>query len=249
MRFARDQRSGLLMPSRQRGFFAMGPAFFKQPSSSAVATRIAAVLAAGDGTNFDHSKALPSFNVPAGALVLVKLGTLNTGGITSISDTAGNTYLKAISYNYETMGEIWYCLSSLAKTGNVITAAFSNGNQYYGLTGEAYTGGTFALDATNTGVVQGTYTTSPLVSGTVNAAAGSLIATAFSQYDEGLTSSTASQSPGAVINTAVCAGTATMASGEILPTSAFSGAITVDINQSPAAYTKRALAYAHFTCT
>jgi hypothetical protein len=213
------------------------------------ATRVAQVLAAGDGSNFDHSKALPAFDVAAGALIVVKLASMNSGSINTLTDTAGNTYLKAISYDYETQGEIWYCLSSLAKTGNVITAAFTNGNQYYGLTGEAYTGGTFALDATNTGAVQGTYTTSPLVSGTVTAAAGSLIAIAFSQYNEGLTSSTASQSPGDVINTAVCAGTATMASGEILPTSAFFGTITVDINQSPPASTKRALAYAHFTCT
>jgi len=213
------------------------------------ATRVAAVLAAGDGTNFDHSKALPAFNVPAGALVLVKLGTLNTGGITSISDTAGNTYLTAISYNYETMGEIWYCLSSAAKTGNVITVNFSNGNTYYGLTGEAYTGGTFAFDATNSGSVQGGFTSSPLVSGTVNASAGSLIATAFTQYSESLTASTAAQSPGSVINTAVCAGAAVMASGEVIPTSAFSGTLTVSINQTPAANTKVALAYAHFTCT
>jgi hypothetical protein len=211
------------------------------------ATRVASVMASGDGSNFDHSKALPAFDVPAEALIVVKLATINSGLISAVTDTAGNTYVKALDWSASTNGGIWYCLSSVAKTGNVITANFSNGNQYYGLTAEAYTGGTFAYDAANSGYVSGAYSTSPVVSSTINAAAGSLVAVNFAQYNESLGSTAATQSPGAVINTAASAGINVMASGELIPSSAFSGTISASINQTPPTYTKVVIGWAHFT--
>jgi hypothetical protein len=59
---------------------------------------------------------VPAGGVPAGSLIVLGVSCEYTPGLASVTDTAGNTYARAVNSNrsYTPMTEIWYCKNCLA---------------------------------------------------------------------------------------------------------------------------------------
>lgn len=171
MHYRQDLRSGLLLPAwpkRQRGFFAMGPAFFKQPSAGGGATptfvsRVHCTPAA-DGSFVSPPFVSGAFDAVATNLIVVAIAQYRYTDrpITTVTDTAGNTYTKAAyvaqsAYDADLGIACWYCLSSAAKTGNVVT--LNNGGNslnQFGASVLQWSGGTWTYAAGN-GYVTGAF--------------------------------------------------------------------------------------------
>lgn len=81
-----------------------------------------------------------AFDAVAGSLILVAVmqSRMNDRTINSVTDSAGNTYTKATftQDNGDTEGQglaLWYCASSAAKTGNVVSC--NNAGDWINITG------------------------------------------------------------------------------------------------------------------
>lgn len=213
-------------------------------------TRVAQDIKSGNGSTYDHSKASAALNVPAGALIVVKFSSPQSGNVTTApADTALNDFLPGPTNSGSNEQALWYCLSAKANAANVVTSAFSGGCSEYGYSVEVYTGGTWTYDSANSGVKAGLYTTSPTVSPSLSTSGAGIIATCFGQYDYPRAGNSATQSPGSVVNSSIDTPTGTtcvMASGDVINSSAFSGTISVNIQQPTPANTKCDLLYASF---
>lgn len=79
--------------------------------------------------------ALPSYNQAAGNCIVVAAG-LYQATVTGVTDTAGNTYVKAVSQLYSlTSTEIWYAKNCLGNASNVISIATTGTGGYSGAFG------------------------------------------------------------------------------------------------------------------
>lgn len=216
------------------------------PAVAATPTRVTQAVVSGDGTNFDHSKAIGPVNVPAGALVVIKLSTPQVGQIvTEPSD--GNTWTVATAaIAGGNTQSFLYCLSAAADASHTVTVAFNSGINEYGLTIEVYSSGTWTVDATNSGTVIGAYTTAASVTPSLNPTGVGVVSVLWGQYTYPLAGNTATISPGTVINHGSDGTTAVMASSEEIFSAGFSGTITCGMNTSPAANTKTDITYYTF---
>lgn len=101
-------------------------------------SRISAVTSVDPSPSAEPSHSLPAFDAVAGNLIVVAVRYDQMGGssISGVTDTAGNTYTAGTAYTtvsggFPSVAQLWYCLSSKAKTGNVVTVtqvAGTNGN-------------------------------------------------------------------------------------------------------------------------
>lgn len=79
-------------------------------------------ISAGAGTTV----ALTAFNCVAGNTIAVGIGTYATGSVVStVTDTAGNTYTKAAESKVRTSNEVWVATDITGHATNVITVTFS----------------------------------------------------------------------------------------------------------------------------
>jgi hypothetical protein len=196
MRFVQDQRTGLLLPNRrvQRGFFAMGPAFFRKPSSGGggTPTLVSRVHTTPCDPGFSSGPYVSgSFDAVLGNLiaVLAAQDDYGTRPITGCTDTAGNTYTKA-SYVATTGTRAiicYYCLSSAAKTGNVVSLAAGSSLKEKGSAVLQFSGGTWTY-AGGAGYTAGAYNGSA-TTGTLNMT-GKGVVLEFGTGDEDQTTST-----------------------------------------------------------
>ena len=83
---------------------------------------------------------LPAFNCGSNNLIVVGIAA---GNASSVTDTAGNTYVEATNLSVSGRGdaEVWYCLKSNSNASNVITVNFSPNGAYLGLCASQYTNG------------------------------------------------------------------------------------------------------------
>lgn len=93
-------------------------------------------------------------NVPAGALIVVTAGALFLASqtVTSVTDSAGNTYTHAVgTFANNMLGDMWYCQNALAlASSSTITVNFSGStlSTLYGtVVGAAYCTGVVAASA------------------------------------------------------------------------------------------------------
>lgn len=156
-------------------------------------SRISSVVSVDPGGSFESSRATPSFDAVAGNLIVVNVVYSQTGGntITSVSDTAGNTYTagttgSTVNASTNTVTQQWWCLSSAAKTGNIITVTQSGGTG--GMSGTLdvvavqYQSSTGTWSRT-TGVVGGTdYVAMPMTTSAFNMAANSVAVASIGSY-------------------------------------------------------------------
>jgi len=99
--------------------------------------------------------AAPAANHTTGNLLVVFVGFYSTSvTVSSIGDTAGNTYTKitSIKDSYSTI-ECWYAKNITGNANNVVTATFSASVTYRGITVDQYSGcdTSAPLDQYNTG--------------------------------------------------------------------------------------------------
>lgn len=113
------------------------------------------------------SIALPATSLTTGNFIVVATRWLpNSSTITSITDTAGNTYVKAIGRTATSSGtrvEMWYAYNVTGNASNVVTITPSVNVQYYGVVASQYSGIKTAaapLDTTAVGNATGTSVTS-----------------------------------------------------------------------------------------
>lgn len=156
-------------------------------------SRISAVTSVDPSQSTEATRSLPAFNAVAGNLIVVAIRFEQTGGnsITSVTDTAGNTYTAGTAYTIQsgspaTVSQLWYCLSSAAKTGNVITVTQSGGSggmaNYFDCSAIQYqaSAGTWSLSS-QTGV--GTdYAPLPVTTPSFNMGTNSVAVAAYGSY-------------------------------------------------------------------
>ncbi len=105
------------------------------------------------------SLAVSAASLTTGNFIVVGLRFYNPGNnitVTSITDTAGNTYTKATGRQgtyTTTRGETWYAKNTTANGSNVVTVHTSSAVQYWGVVTTQYSGidTSSPLDTTATG--------------------------------------------------------------------------------------------------
>jgi len=101
----------------------------RDTSGTGTPTLLARVVAPPTTGYSSSTLVLGAFNAIAGQLIRVRVAWDSAYSITSITDTAGNTYTPG-NFQDETYHRVrsqcFYCLSSAAKTGNVITINFNH---------------------------------------------------------------------------------------------------------------------------
>ncbi len=113
------------------------------------------------GTSGGNSSiSLPSYNQPAGETIVIATEIYDPGTsgalLTSITDTAGNTYLPIFAgHGFSTGGtvwdQLWYCANCLGNAANVVTANYGSAANYCTMAGYHVGGGTNILpDVSNT---------------------------------------------------------------------------------------------------
>lgn len=87
------------------------------------------------------TQAAAAFNLAAGSLVIVGARSEGNGsGITSVSDTAGNTYTALTQQGSgSTKARLFYCLSASAHATNVVTVTYGNSCEYRAVAAQSYT--------------------------------------------------------------------------------------------------------------
>lgn len=157
-----------------------------------------AFVGSSRGENFgggeDTSIAAAAFANTAGNAIVVGIRFADndtTKTVTSVTDTAGNTYVRAGTPLRQSSGtemDVWYALNIASHASNVVTANFNNGVAYRAVLPHEYSG--FAtsgslfdaeIDVTGTG---GTLTTAASLT---TAAANELIFAVFSLDSTGVT--------------------------------------------------------------
>jgi hypothetical protein len=93
--------------------------------------------------------------VAAGDLLVVGLGQFNATPTTTVTDSLGNTYTRAVRASGFAQAEIldiWYSIATVGGTGNVVTASFST-PVFANISIDEYNsgGGTILIDSTNFG--------------------------------------------------------------------------------------------------
>jgi hypothetical protein len=105
-----------------------------------------------------------AYHSTAGALIVAVIRSQN-GSVTSVTDTAGDTFVQAGSDSGSTVRtEIWYALNATGNSANVVTANWSASTSFTNVVVQEFEGvaTSSALDAT----ASGTSTTTTLVTGT-----------------------------------------------------------------------------------
>jgi hypothetical protein len=127
----------------------------------------------GGGTTTTPSA--DAFSVSAGNLIVaaMRFPIITTESVTSVTDTAGNTYQAASGAADTTPGndriEIWYAMNTTANASNVITFHMSTGASFWSIVAAQYSGiaTSSAFDAAasgedglgNTSVTSGAFST------------------------------------------------------------------------------------------
>lgn len=145
-----------------------------QESNDTGATSVTSIVTAGSPV------------IAGTTLVVCTRGGASGTTVTSVTDTAGDTFVQAVGSRATTVGgaastftDIWYCLSSLGNGANAITVNFSVATQFCAVIVNNYTGvASFEVGANGssntvlvTTVASGSF--SPAAAGNVNVAAGS----------------------------------------------------------------------------
>ena len=98
-------------------------------------TRVTQVTSADPSGSAELTRTTPTFVATAGNLLVVAISFGQTGGnsITSVTDTAGNTYTAlstgtTLSGGIPTVAQLWYCLSTAGSASNAVTVTQSGGS-------------------------------------------------------------------------------------------------------------------------
>lgn len=141
-----------------------------------------------DGSNYSGSNfnsiATTALSTTTGNLIVVTVGYgTNAADVSSVTDTAGNTYTHGTSCANTSSGsaigtDIWYVANATGNAANIVTAHFSTGLAYVGVTQLQYSGAAITQSVTcavgnsssSTTVTSGSF--NPTLSGGVNVATG-----------------------------------------------------------------------------
>ncbi len=156
-------------------------------------TRVSSVISTDPSGSSESTRSSASFNAVAGNLIVVAIryDQMTGSSISSVVDTAGNTYTAGptattLSGGFPSVAQLWYCLSSNAYAGNVVTVtqvAGSNGlSNALDLSVVQYTtsSGTWT---NSSNAVNGTdYVAQPITSGSFNMPANSVAVALYGNY-------------------------------------------------------------------
>lgn len=152
-------------------------------------SRVSAVTSTDPSGSAEMSRVAPAFNAAAGNLIIVAIRYDQTGAnsITSVTDTAGNTYTAGaigttLSGGYPSVAQLWYCLSSVASSGNVVTVTQAQNGAVLDLSVVQYTTSSGSwVNSSNSGT--GTdYAPSPFTTSTFTIPSNSVAFALFGSY-------------------------------------------------------------------
>lgn len=132
--------------------------------------------ATGYNTHYGDTCTSSAFDVPAGALTFVYVTySDNPSYLGSITDDAGNTYTQGATASgtsdYNITTTIYYCASSIAKTGNTVSLHFPGNNpELQSIVVLVFSPATWSYDAAGSQVVAHPYAAGPIQSSAMSTA-------------------------------------------------------------------------------
>jgi SPP1 family predicted phage head-tail adaptor len=159
-----------------------GPSPSPSPSPALVAS------ASGQSQTYTAALASTAFDTAAGDLVVAVVTSSDTVPASSITDTAGNTFILAKTVqgtgDYNIATSVYYTLSSNAKIGNVATANFPGSEPHFSsLLVITFRGATWTYDAAGSHEVTHPYAPGPISSGALSTSGAGVLISAISKSE------------------------------------------------------------------